>query len=77
MKDLALHLRNTYIILNGMESCRRRKGHGVARSIPSGGSVVSGLEESLEAASEKGIWYLSRWKQGDSLKKMALAQYPG
>lgn len=43
-KDPASHPRNTYIILNVMGSHRRFKGHGVTRSVHSGGSAKAGLE---------------------------------
>lgn len=78
-KDPASHPRNTYIILNVMGSHRRFEGHGVTRSVHSGGSAKAGLERKNQGVGKgpesvlylergKEIWYLSRWKLGDSLK---------
>lgn len=38
--------------------------------------METGLEKGLEAGKGKGVWYLSRWKPGDSLKS-GFGQYPG
>lgn len=38
--------------------------------------METGLEKGLEAGKGKGVWYLSGWKLGDSLKS-GFGQYPG